>query len=62
MAKYDKFECGEECTCGCNEGYECTCGDESKMGLALKIGIGVAAVAVVGSLITFAIIKKRREN
>ena len=32
---------------------------ESKMNMAMKVGIGVAAIAIIGSLITFALIKKR---
>jgi len=52
--------CDETCTCGCQDGLECLCGDDSKVGLALKIGIGVAAVAIIGSVITYTIIKKRK--
>ncbi len=44
----------------CDE-LDCTC-DDSKMCLALKIGIGVAAVAILGSVITYTIIKKRKNN
>lgn len=60
MTKEKNICCTEECTCGCMDGYDCTCNE--KTSLALKIGIGVAAVAAIGSLITYTIIKKKKEN
>lgn len=50
----------ENCICTYEEEFDCAC--DSKMGLALKIGIGVAAVAVIGSVVTLAILKKRKND
>ena len=60
MSKKKDICCTEECNCGCMDGYECTC-DERKT-LALKIGIGVAVVAAIGSLITYTVLKKKNNK
>lgn len=59
--KYNNNACDDsKCTCE----YEIEYDDckESKMGLAMKIGIGVAAVAAIGSIVTLAIINKKKSQ